>query len=388
MHLRSVLRPKPQAVPTAAPRPAQNLDLDEKKELQRIIERIRPAETPPLYRRYCAKAEAAVTLPPRRKEYLIVDSGYNMIFCLDGLRERAAYDLGGARSLLDLLSVTAASTLRLIVVFDSYRVARAALAPTAAAIICRHLRRRMRAPASISKRSSARSAKIRRPRGDVKRPHQLSALRSGACCASPARAGRELEPDERPDRRRSAPSARGGPPRGRAGKRAARPRSNQIPTRRNRYETDHTRHDRHHRSAKRLRRYIQRVSVDGSKSACSTAPAGSMHALLRHSPCLCGQRGKLGLCFGGHWDGLYVTTKTAAKTRGLRADLGNPCACCSATTLISTNSHMAGQCYRPGDGTGMYEAMLEAKAQGKIRHIGITAHKIGVAGDIIASESL
>ena len=46
---------------------------------------------------------------------------------------------------------------------------------------------------------------------------------------------------------------------------------------------------------------------------------------------------------------------------------------------------MAGQCYRPGDGTGMYEAMLEAKAQGKIRHIGITAHKIGVAEDIIAS---
>lgn len=37
------------------------------------------------------------------------------------------------------------------------------------------------------------------------------------------------------------------------------------------------------------------------------------------------------------------------------------------------------------DGTGMYEAMLEAKAQGKIRHIGITAHKIGIAEDIIES---
>ena len=33
----------------------------------------------------------------------------------------------------------------------------------------------------------------------------------------------------------------------------------------------------------------------------------------------------------------------------------------------------------------MYEAMLEAKAQGKIRHIGITAHKIGIAEDIIES---
>ena len=47
--------------------------------------------------------------------------------------------------------------------------------------------------------------------------------------------------------------------------------------------------------------------------------------------------------------------------------------------------HMAAQCYRPGDGTGMYEAMLEAKAQGKIRHIGITAHKIGVAEEAVDS---
>ena len=47
--------------------------------------------------------------------------------------------------------------------------------------------------------------------------------------------------------------------------------------------------------------------------------------------------------------------------------------------------HMAPQCYRPGDGTGMYEAMLEAKAQGKIRHIGITAHKAEIAQEAIDS---
>ena len=33
----------------------------------------------------------------------------------------------------------------------------------------------------------------------------------------------------------------------------------------------------------------------------------------------------------------------------------------------------------------MYEAMVEAKKQGKIRHIGITAHLIGVAEDIVKS---
>ena len=123
MHLESVLRPKPAAAPAAAPRVrTQNLDLDE-KELQRIIEREFGPQKTPLYRPPTAKAEAAVTLPPRRKEYLIVD-GYNMIFAWDGLREQAGYDLSGARErLLDLLSnYCGFHPCELIVVFDSYRV--------------------------------------------------------------------------------------------------------------------------------------------------------------------------------------------------------------------------------------------------------------------------
>ena len=123
MHLESVLRPKPAAAPAAAPRVrTQNLDLDE-KELQRIIERKFGPQKTPLYRPPAAKAEAAVTLPPRRKEYLIVD-GYNMIFAWDGLREQAGYDLSGARErLLDLLSnYCGFHPCELIVVFDSYRV--------------------------------------------------------------------------------------------------------------------------------------------------------------------------------------------------------------------------------------------------------------------------
>ena len=123
MHLESVLRPKPAAAPAAAPRVrTQNLDLDE-KELQRIIEREFGPQKTPLYRPPAAKTEAAVTLPPHRKEYLIVD-GYNMIFAWDGLREQAGYDLSGARErLLDLLSnYCGFHPCELIVVFDSYRV--------------------------------------------------------------------------------------------------------------------------------------------------------------------------------------------------------------------------------------------------------------------------
>ena len=48
--------------------------------------------------------------------------------------------------------------------------------------------------------------------------------------------------------------------------------------------------------------------------------------------------------------------------------------------------HQMDTCWKPGDGTGMYECMLEAKAEGKIRHIGATTHKLGVAMEIVQSR--
>jgi len=40
---------------------------------------------------------------------------------------------------------------------------------------------------------------------------------------------------------------------------------------------------------------------------------------------------------------------------------------------------------RPGDGIGLYDAMLEAKAQGFIRYIGITNHRLHVAEEAVRS---
>ena len=42
-------------------------------------------------------------------------------------------------------------------------------------------------------------------------------------------------------------------------------------------------------------------------------------------------------------------------------------------------------CPKPGDETGLYDAMLEAKKQGKIRFIGITNHRIDVAEEAVES---
>lgn len=95
---------------------------------------------------------------------------------------------------------------------------------------------------------------------------------------------------------------------------------------------------------------------------------------------------KLGLAFGGNWDGIYLATKTESRTpEGFWADLETSLRLLRRESIDLYQLHCVPQCYRPGDGTGLYECMLEAKKQGKIRHIGITTHKIGVAEEAIAS---
>lgn len=90
---------------------------------------------------------------------------------------------------------------------------------------------------------------------------------------------------------------------------------------------------------------------------------------------------KLGLAFGdGIREKLFIATKTMAKTPdAFWEDLTTSLAMLRTDYIDVYQFHCAEKCYRPGDGTGMYEAMQEAQAQGKIRHIGITAHKLGVA---------
>ena len=130
---------------------------------------------------------------------------------------------------------------------------------------------------------------------------------------------------------------------------------------------------------------IQRVSADEAVRLLRRAREGGMR-FFDTARAYTDSEEKLGLAFGGHWDGLYVATKTAAKTpEALRADLETSLRLLQRDYIDIYQFHMAGQCYRPGDGTGMYEAMLEAKAQGKIRHIGITNHRLNVAHEAIES---
>ncbi len=119
MHLESVLKPKRDPAPVLR---TGHLDLDE-KELQAIMDREFGPEKRVLYRPPVPVQAKEISLPPPKKEYLIVD-GYNMVFAWDGLREQAKTDIDGARErLLDILAnYRGYRGCELVVVFDSYRV--------------------------------------------------------------------------------------------------------------------------------------------------------------------------------------------------------------------------------------------------------------------------
>ena len=95
---------------------------------------------------------------------------------------------------------------------------------------------------------------------------------------------------------------------------------------------------------------------------------------------------KLGEAFEGMRDKIYIATKTAAVTpenfwKDLQTSLKN-----LRTDYIDIYQfHNPDFCPMPGDGSGVYEAMLEAKQKGLIRHIGITNHRLHVAKQAIES---
>jgi predicted aldo/keto reductase-like oxidoreductase len=133
---------------------------------------------------------------------------------------------------------------------------------------------------------------------------------------------------------------------------------------------------------------IQRVSLDEAVRILRKAYDGGMR-FFDTARAYSDSEEKLGAAFGDGYvkrEDIIITTKTAAKTpeefwQHLETSLEK-----LKTTYIDVYQfHLMGQCWKPGDGTGMYECMLEAKAQGKIKHIGGTAHKIGVAKELAES---
>ncbi len=95
---------------------------------------------------------------------------------------------------------------------------------------------------------------------------------------------------------------------------------------------------------------------------------------------------KIGEAFEGMREQIYITTKTMAKTpEAFWTELEQSLKSLRTDYIDVYQFHCVPKCFRPGDGTGLYECMLEAKRQGKIRHIGVTAHNIEVAMECVES---
>ncbi len=130
---------------------------------------------------------------------------------------------------------------------------------------------------------------------------------------------------------------------------------------------------------------IQRVSEESAIALLHAAYEGGM-TFFDTARFYTDSEVKMGQAFKGMREKVYIATKTAAVTpeafwKDLETSLNN-----LQTDYIDIYQfHNPSFCPKPGDGSGVYECMLEAKAQGKIRHIGITNHRLAVAKEAIES---
>lgn len=130
---------------------------------------------------------------------------------------------------------------------------------------------------------------------------------------------------------------------------------------------------------------IQRVSDDEAVNILRRAYDGGMtyYDTARYYS---DSEHKLGLAFKGMRDKLFIATKTGSMTaEGFWKDLETSLKELQTDYIDVYQFHNPAFCPRPGDESGIYDAMLKAREQGKVRHIGITNHRLAIAREAIES---
>lgn len=95
---------------------------------------------------------------------------------------------------------------------------------------------------------------------------------------------------------------------------------------------------------------------------------------------------KVGKAFSQMRSRVVIAPKTAATdVRTFEEDLSRSLESLQTDYIDIYQFHNISFCPKPDVGTGLYEAMLRAKADGKIRHIGLTNHRPDVAIEAIES---
>ena len=130
---------------------------------------------------------------------------------------------------------------------------------------------------------------------------------------------------------------------------------------------------------------IQRISDEAAAAILNKAYDGGIR-FFDTARAYSDSEHKVGLAFEKKRESLYIATKTGAQTgEGLCEDLKKSLENLRCDYIDIYQFHNPAFCPRPGDESGLYDAALEAKKEGKIRHIGITNHRLYVAKEAIES---
>lgn len=130
---------------------------------------------------------------------------------------------------------------------------------------------------------------------------------------------------------------------------------------------------------------IQRISLNDTVHLLHKALDGGMY-YFDTARFYTDSEEKLGAAFADRRDKIIISTKTGAtKAEDFWKDLETSLCLLKTDHVDLYQFHNPAFCPKPGDGTGLYEAMIEAQKQGKVLHIGITNHRMGVAREAVES---
>ena len=130
---------------------------------------------------------------------------------------------------------------------------------------------------------------------------------------------------------------------------------------------------------------IQRISKEEAAALLRRAFEGGMN-YFDTARAYSDSEEKLGYAFKGLRHQLVIATKSGAKNGAdMRKDLETSLKMLDTDYIDIYQFHNPAFCPKPGEANGLYDEALKAKAEGKIRHISITNHRLAVAREAIES---
>jgi aryl-alcohol dehydrogenase-like predicted oxidoreductase len=130
---------------------------------------------------------------------------------------------------------------------------------------------------------------------------------------------------------------------------------------------------------------IQRISYDESTAILQAAYKGGVN-FYDTARAYTTSESRIGKALGHVRNEIIIASKTLAKTGELlEKDLATSLTELGSDYIDVYQLHNPPFVPKPGDDNGIYDAALNAKKDGKIRHIGITSHKLPLAKEMVAS---